>query len=74
MTIAGGMGREDAVQGILAQGSGAKVIVSSGYSVNSEMASCQKFGFCGALSKPYNMKELSTAIQLVQNETKQDSV
>ena len=66
------MGGTGAAKGILAQGSGAKVIVSSGYSENSIMALIRDTAF--ALSKPYNMKELSTAIPLVQNETKQGSV
>ena len=65
------MGGTGAAKGIRAQGSGAKVIVSSGYSGNSIMALTRNTAF--ALSKPYNMRELSTSIQLVQNETKQDS-
>ena len=59
LTVPGGMGGKEAVQKILAIDPAAKVIVSSGYSNDSTMASYQEYGFCGAVSKPYRLDELA---------------
>jgi PAS domain S-box-containing protein len=58
LTIPGGMGGQEAVQGILAIDPDAKVIVSSGYSNDPVMANYQDYGFCGAAVKPYQLAEL----------------
>ena len=65
LTIPGGMGGEDAVKEILAINPAAKVLVSSGYSNDPIMANYEKYGFCGAIVKPYLMKELNESIQEV---------
>lgn len=62
LTIPGGMGGKDAVQAILAINPEARVIVSSGYSTDPIMANFRDYGFCGAMVKPYQLHELSAAI------------
>ncbi len=62
LTIPGGMGGEEAVQGVLTIDESAKVIVCSGYSNDSVMARFADYGFKGALSKPYNIDELDTML------------
>ena len=65
LTIPGGMGGKDAVKEILAFDPDAKVIVSSGYSNDPIMANCQKYGFCAAIVKPYQLQELTKVINQV---------
>jgi PAS domain S-box-containing protein len=65
LTIPGGMGGKDAVQKILALDPDAKVIVSSGYSNDPIMANCREYGFCGAIVKPYQLKEFTKVINQV---------
>jgi len=62
LTIPGGMGGKEAVQGILALDSTAKVLVSSGYSEDPVMANFRDYGFSGAMVKPYTLEELSQTI------------
>jgi len=40
-----------------------KAIVSSGYSDNPVMANYQEYGFCGVITKPYLIEELSKEIK-----------
>lgn len=70
LTVPGGMGGEEAVQKILALDPEAKVIVSSGYSNDSIMASYQEYGFCCALRKPYKLEELTQVINEALGKTK----
>jgi two-component system cell cycle sensor histidine kinase/response regulator CckA len=65
LTIPGGMGGEDTVKEILALNPEAKVLVASGYSYDPIMAKYADYGFCGAIVKPYQMQDLSSAIQAV---------
>jgi signal transduction histidine kinase/CheY-like chemotaxis protein len=62
LTIPGGMGGEEAVNGVLSIDESAKVIVCSGYSNDSVMARFTDYGFKGALSKPYNIDELDSML------------
>lgn len=62
LTIPDGMGGREAVQGILAVNPQARVIVSTGYSNDSTMADYKKYGFCGALSKPFTLDQLAKTI------------
>jgi PAS domain S-box-containing protein len=62
LTIPGGMGGKEAVQGIIAIDSDAKVIVSSGYSNDPIMANCKDYGFCAAIVKPFQLQDLSKVI------------
>jgi CheY-like chemotaxis protein len=62
LTIPGGMGGKEAVRDLLAVAPKAKVIVSSGYSMDPIMADYKKYGFCGVVCKPYNANEISETI------------
>ena len=64
LTIPGGMGGKETVQGLLEIDPQAKVIVSSGYSHDPIMADFEKYGFCGVISKPYDMNALEVAVDI----------
>ncbi len=42
-----------------------KAVVSSGYSNDPFMSDYKTFGFCGAVSKPYSLRELKSAVQKI---------
>jgi len=63
LTIRGGMGGQETVKKILEIDSGAKVIVSSGYSNDPIMANYRNYGFCAAISKPFQLQDLLRALQ-----------
>ena len=71
LTIPGGMGGQDAVKEVLTFDSGAKVIVSSGYSNDPVMANYQEYGFCAAIVKPYQLQELTRVINQVMAQRQQ---
>lgn len=58
LTILSGMGGREAAKEILAINPKAKVLVSSGYSSDPIMANHKKYGFYGAMAKPYQLNEL----------------
>lgn len=62
LTIPGGMGGQRAVQEILEINPNAQVIVASGYSNDPIMANYKDFGFCAAISKPFQLHELSLKV------------
>jgi signal transduction histidine kinase/CheY-like chemotaxis protein len=63
LTIPGGMGGKETVKKILCINSAAKVIVASGYSNDPVMADCRKYGFAGAVPKPFRMSELLEVLE-----------
>jgi len=63
LTVHGGMGGKEAIGLLLALDPGAKAIVSSGYCNSPIMSDYKKYGFHGALQKPYNVVEFSAAIR-----------
>jgi PAS domain S-box-containing protein len=63
LTIPGGMGGQEAAREILRKNPEAKIIVSSGYSTDPVMANYQKYGFCAAIAKPFDLKELRNSIE-----------
>ncbi len=65
LTIAGGMGGEEAVKLVKALDPAARVIVSSGYSDGPVMAEYGAYGFDASLSKPYQLEELSAVLAKV---------
>ena len=65
LTIPGGMGGKEAVQEIHKLNPEAKVIVSSGYSNDPVMANFKKYGFCAAIPKPFQFKDLSRVLSQV---------
>jgi PAS domain S-box-containing protein len=65
LTIPGGMGGKEAVAKLHLSSPEAKVIVSSGYSVDPIMSEYKKYGFSGVISKPYNANQVSEAINKI---------
>jgi len=63
LTVHGGMGGKEAIERLLAMDPEAKAIVSSGYCNSPVMSDFKKYGFQGALQKPYNVVEFSAAIR-----------
>jgi DNA-binding NarL/FixJ family response regulator len=59
------MGGREAVRKILSVDPHARVIVSSGYSNDHVMSQFQRYGFQGAVAKPYRIHELSDTLQAV---------
>jgi len=62
LTIPGGMGGRDAVKEIHKIDPEAKVIVSSGYSNDPVMADFGEYGFCAAMVKPFQIRELRECV------------
>ncbi len=62
LTIPGGMGGQEAVKNILEIDPKAKVIVSSGYSIDPVMANYSEYGFKGIIAKPYTLNKLQNII------------
>ena len=65
LTIPGGMGGEKTIRNLLQIDAHVKAIVSSGYSTNPIMADFTRYGFCGIVTKPYKIKELSEVLHNV---------
>jgi CheY-like chemotaxis protein len=58
LTIPGGRGGKDAIQELLKIDPSARVVASSGYSIDSVLADFRDHGFCAVLGKPYRLQEL----------------
>ena len=71
LTVPGGMGGQEAAGKILQLDPGAKIIVSSGYANDPVMAQFRDYGFCGGISKPYNIAELGELLESVLSDCKQ---
>lgn len=65
LTVKGGMGGGTAILKLLELDPHVKAIVSSGYSNDPVMIDCKKYGFTGALLKPYSMEELRKTLNRV---------
>ena len=65
LTIAGGMGGEEAARKLLALDPDAKIIVVSGYSNNPVMANYQEYGFLAAIAKPFMLAGLDQVLEKV---------
>ena len=65
LTIKKGMGGVDTVKKLMAIDPRVRAIVSSGYSNDPVMTDFRKYGFMGALAKPYTMKDLSDTLNSV---------
>ena len=68
LTIPGGMGGREAATHLLALHPEAKLIVSSGYSVDPVMAHPGDYGFKGVLPKPYSLMDLGRVLDRVLSE------
>ena len=65
LTIPGGMGGKETIKKLVEIKSGAKAIVSSGYSDDSLLANFQEYGFRGILPKPFNPQTVSKVLNEV---------
>ncbi len=63
LTIPGGMGGEEAASKLLQLDTEARIIVASGYSNDPVIANYRDYGFCAAITKPFDLAELSRAIE-----------
>jgi nitrogen-specific signal transduction histidine kinase/CheY-like chemotaxis protein len=62
LIIAGGMGGREAVRRLLELDPHATAVVSSGYCEDAIMSDYKRFGFKGALAKPYSISELGRVL------------
>jgi CheY-like chemotaxis protein len=65
LTVPGSMGGKQAIGKILEIDPSVKAIVSSGYSNDPVLSNFREYGFRGAVSKPYRIRELSNTLQEV---------
>jgi CheY-like chemotaxis protein len=65
LVIPGGMGGIEAARHILNLAPDARLIASSGYANDPAIAEYMTYGFCETITKPYNIDELSRALQFV---------
>jgi DNA-binding NtrC family response regulator len=65
LTVPGGMGGKEALRQLLALDPNVRAIVSSGYSNDPVMANHTRYGFCGAVKKPYLVQEMSQVLNAV---------
>ena len=63
LTIPGGMGGEEALQGLKKIDTDAKAVVSSGYSNDPIMINCLDYSFSGKATKPHSIGELRKILQ-----------
>jgi len=65
LTVSGGMGGKETIKKLMEIDKNVKAIVSTGYSNDPVMTKYRKFGFLGALNKPYKLQELSELLDAV---------
>jgi len=68
LTVPGGMGGKEAVKQLLAIDPKVKVIASSGYSIDPVMSDYKKYGFSGAIAKPYRIEDLEKLLNKIITE------
>jgi two-component system cell cycle sensor histidine kinase/response regulator CckA len=62
LIVPGGLGGQQTIRKLLKIDPKVKVVVSSGYSNDPVLVNYKKYGFAGAIAKPYKIEELSTVI------------
>ncbi len=62
LTVPGGMGGEETFKVLRKIDSGVRVMVTSGYTKNPMILEAAKYGFAGAIKKPYRLEQLSSAL------------
>jgi two-component system, cell cycle sensor histidine kinase and response regulator CckA len=67
LTVAGGMGGEEAVRRLREIDPRVKAVVSSGYNESPVMADFESYGFSGVIPKPYRLADLASRVQDVLN-------
>jgi len=65
LTIPGGMGGVATIQRLKELDPDVKAIVSSGYSNDPVISNYEDYGFCGVVTKPYNVEDLKDKISLL---------
>jgi PAS domain S-box-containing protein len=65
LTVPGGMGGKETVRRLRALDPNVRAIVSSGYSNDPVMANHARYGFCGAVKKPYLIQDMSQLLNSV---------
>ncbi len=65
LTVAGGMGGQEAIARIRELGGTCKAVVSSGYSSDAVMSRHDEHGFDGVLRKPYTFAELAELLERI---------
>jgi CheY-like chemotaxis protein len=65
LTVPGGMGGREAIQRLKKMDPNIKAVVSSGYSTDPIMANFKTYGFQGVVVKPYQIQEMSEALQML---------
>ena len=65
LTVPGGMGGKETVRQLRALDPNVRAIVSSGYSNDPVMANPARYGFCGAVKKPYLVQEISQVLDAI---------
>jgi CheY-like chemotaxis protein len=68
LKILGGMGGEEAAKRLIEIDPDVNLIASSGYSNDPLIANYRKYGFRGALAKPYTMEELALTLNRILTE------
>ena len=67
LNIRGGVGGGETIQKLIEIDPDVKAIVSSGYSSDKIMANYDQYGFCGVISKPYDIEKLSELLSKILN-------
>jgi two-component system, cell cycle sensor histidine kinase and response regulator CckA len=68
LTVTFGMGAKETIKHLVAIDPDVKAIVSSGYSFDDAIVNYSHYGFKGAITKPFSIKELmSTVNEMIQN-------
>lgn len=65
LNVQSGFGGTDVLRELMKIDPHVKAIVCSGYSTDSVISDYRKYGFCGSVTKPYSMEELTTTLQEV---------
>jgi CheY-like chemotaxis protein len=68
LTVPGGMGGKEAIKKLIEIDPKVKAIVSSGNFNDPIMANFRKYGFSGAIAKPYTNNELGQTLQKLKME------
>jgi signal transduction histidine kinase/CheY-like chemotaxis protein len=68
LTIPGGVGGKEAIKEVLVINPDARVIVSSGYADDPIMSNYRKHGFCGVITKPFELYDLGIVLHKVLND------
>jgi PAS domain S-box-containing protein len=63
LTIPGGMGGKETIKKLIDVDPHVKAIVASGYAHDPVMSEYKRYGFCGAVPKPFTIEELSNMLQ-----------